>query len=696
MSIKYNGKIIAGGYIPKVSSDLEHGIIRIATNEEVRQGRSNDVAITPQQLKNFGGKANLFDTKVLDYVLPYEKSEGWALQGTYVYKTAILNERYGYPTFIDECIKQKNQSVPTEITLGNSTITMYLHDNGHRFYDISDKSVVDTWFNTYGVADFYGIDIENECVFLPRNNYFMQLTTDINKVNDFNEAGLPTLTTNSTGAHTHTRGTMNITGTFYNSNWKQMLNGSSPYASSSGAFTNTNEGGTGGSNWGTNGGIFTFDASRTWSGSTSSNGAHTHTISGTSDTVQPPSSNKLLYYCVGNTISDTSWIDTVTQTANGVQEIEDKKVKSLEDIETVRTNAVAEIETDGLNAINQIETDRVNAINEIEQYREQALTNLTNTKNAGMFALANAGNALRETQITNCIKEIPQRIKYTLENGTLTIKAGSVVIVPYGTENLSATYPVGKTFINDNFKVYDTQYSDGKFFVWAELVSDIVVSPTTTGTLTRFTTLNLTTNTVSSVIQTESGTASTTQSYTYNYTGYYNTSTNLVGYTNNSTTVTYSDVRSLPFMSVVADGTYMYGSIQQVFNGFGYIGHTVWTDKNIKVIIPNGRNEDGSLNNIEFTTSTLSTKTYVPGNIATNVYFGIDINGAITLNGLRKYDEENNIIYNGTNIHTMAECGMVNYNTTCITLFNPKQPFRAVDQNSIRYDSSTSTLYIGV
>ena len=28
--------------------------------------------------------------------------------------------------------------------------------------------------------------------------------------------------------------------------------------------------------------------------------------------------------------------------------------------------------------------------------------------------------------------------------------------------------------------------------------------------------------------------------------------------------------------------------------------------------------------------------------------------------------------------------------------FNPKQPFRAVDQNSIIYDASTSTLYLGV
>lgn len=50
------------------------------------------------------------------------------------------------------------------------------------------------------------------------------------------------------------------------------------------------------------------------------------------------------------------------------------------------------------------------------------------------------GFARCSTEVTNCITEIPQRIKYTLENGTLTILAGSVVIVPYGVEDLLKHY----------------------------------------------------------------------------------------------------------------------------------------------------------------------------------------------------------------------------------------------------------------
>lgn len=82
-------------------------------------------------------------------------------------------------------------------------------------------------------------------------------------------------------------------------------------------------------------------------------------------------------------------------------------------------------------------------------------------------------NGLNKNQITNCLLEVPQRIKYDLTDGTLIVKAGSVVIVPYGTKDLTSQYPKGARFLHDNFKVFDTQFADGKFFVWAELVNDI-------------------------------------------------------------------------------------------------------------------------------------------------------------------------------------------------------------------------------
>ena len=303
-----------------------------------------------------------------------------------------------------------------------------------------------------------------------------------------------------------------------------------------------------------------------------------------------------------------------------------------------------------------------------------------------------------DNKITNCITEIPQRIKYTLENGTLTIKAGSVVIVPYGTEDKTSQYPKGATFLNENFKVYVTQYSDGKFFVWVEVVNDIVSSPTSNGTLKRYINLDLTTNTISNVLQTESGTAATTQSYTYNYTGYYDTSKNLVGYAYNSTTITYSDVRSLHFMTTVADGTYAYGSMLQVFNGMGYIGSTIWLDKGVRGLAPNGRNEDGSLNNIEWTNNSLTTFTNT-GTNKNSMYITYNSNSLKIGHAYPPYcrfDEINNRwLYNNT-VAQMTVVGSYKESGTTgqvISEFEPKQPFRAVDYNDFAQTVDTVNLH---
>ena len=50
--------------------------------------------------------------------------------------------------------------------------TIAQNSNGHKFYPIAEKSAIDSVYNQYGIADFYGIDEENERIFLPRNKYF--------------------------------------------------------------------------------------------------------------------------------------------------------------------------------------------------------------------------------------------------------------------------------------------------------------------------------------------------------------------------------------------------------------------------------------------------------------------------------------------------------------------------------------------
>lgn len=107
----------------------------------------------------------LFDTKISDCILQGEVAIGWALQGTYV-NGAV------YPDFYAKALEEKDLATATEVTLGDSMITMYVCSNGHQYYDIADKLVVDSFYNATGSAWFYGIDNVNQRVFLPRDKYF--------------------------------------------------------------------------------------------------------------------------------------------------------------------------------------------------------------------------------------------------------------------------------------------------------------------------------------------------------------------------------------------------------------------------------------------------------------------------------------------------------------------------------------------
>ena len=212
--------------------------------------------------ENSGSGFNMFDLVIKDHVLSFEESKGLSLQGTYVYKDAVTGSRYGYPDFYAKCIAEKTAGTETQTQLGEVTITTYNNSNGHIFYDIADKSTIDTYFESTGEAWFYGIDTTNERIFLPRTTRF-QYTNDTSKVGEYQEAGLPNVEGEiSTG----TDGTT-YTGAFGQKRFNQRLYG---------AGTNAGQG-------------LTFNAS-------SSN-----PIYGNSDTVTPAATNMLLYMVVGNT-----------------------------------------------------------------------------------------------------------------------------------------------------------------------------------------------------------------------------------------------------------------------------------------------------------------------------------------------------------------------------------------------------------
>ena len=179
--------------------------------------------------------------------------------------------------------------------------------NGHLFYDISQKDQVDEVFNSTGMAWMYGVDEENERIFLPRNVWFEQMSMD--DVGKAIEAGLPNITGTIDDVRGSAGGTTSSSGAIY-------------WASSSNSWRNTvAEGNSGGS------GI-------------SINASRSNPIYGNSDTVQPNAVKKLLYICVGNTVSDTSWVDVVTQVQEGTKDIQEAKDEAIEAMKNVTGGTV--------------------------------------------------------------------------------------------------------------------------------------------------------------------------------------------------------------------------------------------------------------------------------------------------------------------------------------------------------------------
>ncbi len=103
---------------------------------------------------------NLFDIKISDHILTGEEAKGFALSGTYT----LTADTAAYA----KALKQKEAGSEQIITVGDYSFTGYVHPNGHIFYDISEKPAVDSIYEATGIAYYFGIDTENQRIFLPR------------------------------------------------------------------------------------------------------------------------------------------------------------------------------------------------------------------------------------------------------------------------------------------------------------------------------------------------------------------------------------------------------------------------------------------------------------------------------------------------------------------------------------------------
>ena len=253
-------------------------------------------------------------------------------------------------------------------------------------------------------------------------------------------------------------------------------------------------------------------------------------------------------------------------------------------------------------------------------------------------------------QITNCITEIPQDIKLEINNGIITLKAGSKV---YNGNGVLKTTTTDITSANANY--------DGQVMLALSKDYDVLLI----GFLTGETVSELPTSTASFKI-------------------YYNT-TDKKCYLD--TTDGWQEC-SLP-IALGTSTVSSWVSIDQVFNGFGFVGSTIFALPGIKGLSPNGNDSLTGIkkNNIISIENIL---TYTCPNITANVILDLYANKiAINSQAFDKptidlifFDEINNYNYAGLGISNDIWVGSARIENGKIVLFNPKHPISLVDKNN--------------
>jgi hypothetical protein len=267
------------------------------------------------------------------------------------------------------------------------------------------------------------------------------------------------------------------------------------------------------------------------------------------------------------------------------------------------------------------------------------------------------GKSVFDGYATNCITEIPQDIKLELNDGVLTLKAGSKVYVPNGFEADGVTPKFDVVVIESDVITTSSSARPCLYFFNPD-----------SGAIERF----------GAAVCTSGATAPNNSQYLM----WYDTTNNLIKKSSDYGSTWIAEV-SLP-IGVFTETVSGIASIDQTFNGFGYIGSTVFALPGVKGLIPNGRNEDGSLNNIEFTVDNvwLGQTAYNTNKATLGVVSDMKALVYVTDKNV-VYDEsrnKNKLVSNG-NYWQGCFAGDVSVSDMKFTSLTPKLPFRAVDRN---------------
>lgn len=206
-----------------------------------------------------------------------------------------------------------------------------------------------------------------------------------------------------------------------------------------------------------------------------------------------------------------------------------------------------------------------------------SLSDQIQTSNANYVKSELQSNLLNYT--TNRILEIPQDIKLELNNGTLTLKAGSKFYVPNGFESDGTTPKFDTITVESDLSVSSSWGVSDETFVYYKVTAyELFIEHPNF-------------NKGSGTTGVPDGT-------------YYYTNTNQISRTAGGE---FQFGESFPLAKITISSDNKVTSIDQVFNGFGYIGSTVFALPGVKVQTPNGRNEDGTYKSVIRTVDSVQT-----------------------------------------------------------------------------------------
>lgn len=251
-----------------------------------------------------------------------------------------------------------------------------------------------------------------------------------------------------------------------------------------------------------------------------------------------------------------------------------------------------------------------------------------------------------QSRIANCLTKIPQDINLTLENGELKL-TNSYIYVPNGPDIFEK--------VNVTTSRNWTVEANKTFLLYLNTKSVLTVSPV------------------------EKAFSGDTAPEGATYAFWYDTANNKIKYVANDGV--WQELQTcLPVAVVSSDGTGKIARIDQVFNGFGYIGKTLFVLPGVEGLVPNGRNADGSLNNTKIAVS----KVLLKNNITNNYGYITLSSNAISSPPVStySYNSNNNLNYFLGNRTYDAIVGVyISDANGKITSFNPKTAFHAVDYN---------------